>query len=140
MRTLHFVSIFFLGIGYLNPAMAATADDLLKDYAVSAMHEEAGFSGFSSESGKKLYMLEQIGKNGERVSCSTCHTNDPRHQGMTRANKIIEPLAPAVNSDRFTDREKVEKWFRRNCNDVLRRECTAREKGDFITFLRSIKK
>jgi hypothetical protein len=29
-------------------------------------------------------------------------------------DKVIEPMAPAFNPQRFTDAAKVEKWFRRN--------------------------
>ena len=36
---------------------------------------------------------------------------------------------------RFTDPAKTEKWFRRNCTEVLGRECSAAEKADFIQFL-----
>ena len=52
--------------------------------------------------------------------------------------KPIEPMAPAVNPKRLTDPAKVAKWFKRNCNDVLERPCTAREQGDVITYLRSL--
>jgi hypothetical protein len=48
-------------------------------------------------------------------------------------------MAPSANPQRFTDAAKVEKWFKRNCNDVLRRSCTAEEKGDFIAYMLSIK-
>jgi hypothetical protein len=34
---------------------------------------------------------------------------------------------------------KVEKWFKRNCKDVLDRECTVQEKADFVAFLISVK-
>jgi hypothetical protein len=44
-------------------------------------------------------------------------------------------MAPAVNGVRFTRTGKVEKWFKRNCNDVLGRTCTAQEKGDVLTYL-----
>jgi hypothetical protein len=77
--------------------------------------------------------------DGKKVSCSTCHTNDPRSQGKTRANKVIEAMAPSVNPQRLTDAAKVEKWFGRNCKDVLERSCTAQEKGDYIQYLLSIK-
>jgi len=33
----------------------------------------------------------------------------------------------------------VEKWFKRNCKDVLARECTAQEKADFVAFLIAVK-
>ncbi len=39
-------------------------------------------------------------------------------------------MAPAVNPMRFTRSAKVEKWFKRNCNDVLGRACTAQERAD----------
>jgi hypothetical protein len=32
---------------------------------------------------------------------------------------------------------QIEKWLRRNCNWTLGRECSAREKGDLLSFLRS---
>jgi hypothetical protein len=41
--------------------------------------------------------------------------------------KPIGALAPAFNRERFTDPAKVEKWFRRNCNEVMGRECSAAE-------------
>ncbi len=44
-------------------------------------------------------------------------------------------LAATANPKRFTDLAKVEKRFERDCVNVLGRACTAREKGDFITFL-----
>ena len=42
--------------------------------------------------------------------------------------------------ERFTRPDKVEKWFRRNCNDVLGRACTASEKGDVLAYLMSLGK
>jgi hypothetical protein len=73
------------------------------------------------------------------MSCTTCHTSDPRQTGKTRAHKPILPLAPAVNGKRLTDRAHVEKWFERNCRDVLSRACTPIEKADFIAYLLSVK-
>ncbi|MCX7177296.1 MAG: DUF1924 domain-containing protein, partial [Proteobacteria bacterium] len=45
----------------------------------------------------------------------------------------------AANAARFTDPAKVEKWFGRNCEDVLERACSAAEKADFIHWLLTIK-
>jgi hypothetical protein len=56
-----------------------------------------------------------------------------------KTNKAIEPMAPSVNPKRFSDPANVEKWFRRNCNDALGRACTTQDKGDFITYLLSVK-
>jgi hypothetical protein len=52
-----------------------------------------------------------------------------------KTGKAIAPLAPAANAERFTDAGKAEKWFRRNCNDVLGRACTASEKADVLAYL-----
>ena len=38
------------------------------------------------------------------------------------------------------DRCRVEKWFRRNCNDVVGRECTAAEKADVLAWLLTLKR
>jgi hypothetical protein len=56
-----------------------------------------------------------------------------------RTGKSIAPLAPAVNPERFADAATAEKWFRRNCNDVVGRECTPQEKGDVLTWLISLR-
>ena len=47
------------------------------------------------------------------------------------------PMAASANSNRYSDQAKTEKWFGRNCNNVLGRDCTPLEKGDFITFMLS---
>ena len=96
-----------------------------------------GFQEFSSERGEKFFKI----KHNHNLSCSTCHTDNPAAQGKhSETDKIIKPLAPAANEERFTDMKKVAKWFKRNCNDVLDRECTAQEKGDVLAYLLTVKK
>ncbi|MBU1237719.1 MAG: DUF1924 domain-containing protein [Gammaproteobacteria bacterium] len=69
-------------------------------------------------------------------SCSTCHTENPMEAGRHAiTGKTIKPLSPVANTERFTDPAKVEKWFRRNCKEVVGRECSADEKANFIAFL-----
>jgi hypothetical protein len=48
-------------------------------------------------------------------------------------------LAPHFNKERLTDSAKVDKWFKRNCKDVLSRECTAIEKVDVLAYLVGLK-
>jgi len=120
-------------------SLAITSQELLQQYATQARQENAAFAGFSAERGANFFRAERTHSEGKKVGCSTCHTTDPRKQGMTRANKVIEPLAPVVNPQRFTDQAKVEKWFGRNCKDVLERVCTAQEKGDFVQYLVNVK-
>ena len=79
-------------------------------------------------------------KHGKEWSCASCHTAQPNK--VTEhivTGKKIEPLAPAANLNRFTDAAKSEKWFKRNCKDVLSRECSAQEKADVIAWLLTIK-
>lgn len=95
----------------------------------------AGGAAFSADAGKALFQGMQTGGNAETPSCTTCHTQDPSNVGRTRVGKEIAPMAVSKSPDRFTDSAKVEKWFTRNCNTVLGRDCTAQEKGDIITYL-----
>ena len=88
--------------------------------------------------GEDFFRRERTNSKGKIVSCTGCHTRNPKAVGETRAHKKIKPLAPVANPERFTDPKKVAKWFRRNCDDVLERECTAAEKADFIAFLLSV--
>lgn len=79
--------------------------------------------------------------HGKEWSCSSCHGNPPSSPGKhASTNKVIDPLAPSANPDAFTDTAKTDKWFRRNCNDVLGRECQHQEKADVLSYLISIKK
>ena len=78
--------------------------------------------------------------HGKEWSCSTCHTKQPTAEGThASTRKAITPLAPSANAKRFTDSAKTEKWFRRNCNDVLGRECTVAEKADVLAWLIGLK-
>jgi hypothetical protein len=78
--------------------------------------------------------------HGSEWKCASCHVAIPTGKGEHAVtHKVIEPMAPAFNPQRFTDAAKVDKWFRRNCKDVLSRECTAREKADVLTWLISLK-
>lgn len=118
---------------------AATVDEILHSYEAEAKKENKAFKAFSSDDGKKFFLAEHTNKKGESMSCTTCHTKDPTKSGKTKAGKVIEPMAVVANKERFTDRAKVEKWFKRNCGDVYDRACTAIEKGNFISFMKSAK-
>jgi len=117
----------------------ASADSPASFMAHYAQQAGVAASALSPARGEALYRGEHPGRNGAAQSCATCHTANPKQAGQTRVGKRIEPLAPSVNPQRFTDAAKVEKWFRRNCTDVLQRECSAQEKGDFIAFLNQLK-
>ncbi|MCP5278871.1 MAG: DUF1924 domain-containing protein [Thiobacillus sp.] len=113
-------------------AMADTPAQIL-----ARLQADAGGSA-SLERGRQLYHGKFPGEKAE--SCSTCHTSSPKDGGRhVRTNKAIEPLAPSVSPERFTDMAKVEKWFKRNCNEVLNRACTPQEKADFTAYVLSVR-
>jgi hypothetical protein len=126
-----FVALVFL----LPPVVYATPADLIASYRAAAKLESPTVTEFSAPRGLKLYTTQVAG-----VACESCHGASPKGSGKhATTGKAILPLAPVANPQRFTDPAKVEKWFKRNCNDVLKRSCTATEKGDFITYLVSVK-
>lgn len=80
-------------------------------------------------------------KHGGQWSCASCHGTPPTGDGKhASTGKSIQPLAPAFNPQTFTDSARVDKWFRRNCKDVLSRECSAAEKADVMAYLISLKR
>ena len=108
---------------------AATPPELLKTY-------EAQSGKASPVRGEQFFNS----KHGKEWSCTSCHENPPNHDTKhIVTGKVIKPLAPVANPTRFTDDAKVEKWFKRNCNDVLGRECTAQEKADVLSWLMMVK-
>jgi hypothetical protein len=125
-----------LALAATQAGAAGTPESQLAGWA-----REAGtpVSAFSAARGEALFRGKRARAGGEEGGCYSCHTEDPRKPGRTRAGKAIEPLAPALTPARFTDAAKTEKWFSRNCGDVLGRPCTAAEKGDFLTWLIGIK-
>jgi Domain of unknown function (DUF1924) len=115
-------------------AYATTAEQLLAEYEAIARKEAPGFTGFSAARGAGFFRAT----HGNEWSCASCHTSNPANPGRhARTGNVVQPLAPAANAQRFTDAAKVEKWFKRNCGDVLGRACSAQEKGDVIAFVRS---
>lgn len=79
-------------------------------------------------------------RHGGEWSCASCHNALPTSAGRHAVTaKALPPLAPAFNPQAFTDERRVEKWFRRNCKDVVQRECSAAEKADVLAWLRSLR-
>jgi len=117
------------------PAMGAASavDERL------AAYRAAGAGPFSAEAGERLWQREVVrAVDGGARSCTTCHGRDLRRAGRhAKTGKPIEPLSPAVNAERLGSVKKIRKWFRRNCKWTWGRECTAQEKGDLLSFIRS---
>ncbi len=113
---------------------AEAATGALSAYEQAARAEDSAFERFDPARGRALYFDEHDGRTG-KVSCATCHTADASRPGRSPAGKVIDPLAPSANPQRFTDTATSAKWFDRNCKQVLGRTCTARERGDFLSYL-----
>lgn len=115
------------GLGF--SAVAATPQDLLRSY-------ETQSAKASPVRGEQFFNA----KHGKEWSCASCHENPPNHETKhIVTGKLIKPLTPSANPARFTDDAKAEKWFKRNCNDVLGRDCTAQEKADVLAWLITVK-
>ena len=116
-------------ITFFNVALAATPQKLLTGY-------EAKSGKASSSRGEQFFNA----KHGKEWSCATCDETPPNHDTKhIVTGKVIKALSPLSNPARFNDLAKVEKWFKRNCNDVLARECSAQEKADVLSWLITIK-
>ncbi len=110
-------------------ATAAAPADLLAGYGRGSVPEAAR--------GQAFFTQRQAGRDW---SCATCHGALPLAAGRHAVTaREIAPLAPAANPQRFTDAAKAEKWFRRNCNDVLGRACSDAEKADVLAWLLTLK-
>jgi len=91
---------------------------------------------FNAQRGDTLWHRKNLAKDGKERDCTLCHGTDLKKSGKhIKTGKVIDPLAPSVNHKRFTDIDKVEKWFLRNCKWTFGRECTDQEKGDLLKYL-----
>jgi len=117
------------------PAAAQSPAAFLDAFAREARQADSAFAA-SAARGRAFYAAT----HGREWSCASCHTGEPAASGRHAATgKPIAPFAPSANPERFTSAGKVEKWFRRNCNDVAGRACTAGEKADILAWLLAAK-
>lgn len=100
-----------------------------------AAYSQAAGAPADAARGQRFYAA----RHGAEWSCASCHTANPGAEGQhAGTGKSIAPLAPAANPRRFSDAARTEKWFRRNCRDVLGRECSAGEKADVLAWLLAV--
>ncbi len=130
LATLLTLSLFLCG-----SATAAPRDDILRSLDSAARAADPAFTGFSAARGQTLHTQAFAGGKADTPACTSCHGATPRSSGRTPAGKAVEPMALSLSPSRYSDAAKVDKWFTRNCRDVLGRECTPREKGDWLSFM-----
>ena len=130
MKTLVIVALLF------NIAFSAVIDEYLNSLKLEVLKTNPDFKTFDAKRGEEIFTSKHMGKKGKEVSCETCHTTNLANSGENIfTGKTIEPLSPKANPKRLTDITEIEKWLKRNFNDVYNREGTAIEKGDVITYI-----
>ena len=131
------VCLIFFAISLLN---AKEFNEPMKAYmqglSAEAKAANPSFTGFDAKRGEVIFLSKHMGKKGTEMSCTTCHSTNLKNGGQNiNTNKPITALAPSANPARLTDVAEVEKWLRRNFNDVFAREGSALEKGDVLTYI-----
>jgi hypothetical protein len=133
--------------GNISAKQSEVLKQLLATYAEKAKEEVKSEKGrgavsdkaFSAEVGREFYLKRRTWQSKD-FTCSGCHTEDPTKVGKHIETKSpIPPLAPAANPGRFVDARKVERNFTEHCLDLHERDCRAFEKGNFLTYLMSLK-
>jgi mono/diheme cytochrome c family protein len=118
--------------------LADTPPQIRQSYSAEAAAQQAGFAP-SAKRGEALFR-QRFSNNDKMPGCTSCHTDNPLQAGQHAiTGKAIRPLAVAANGERFTDPAKVEKWFGRNCKEVVGRPCTPAEKADFVTYMSEVR-
>lgn len=114
---------------------AAQAGDTSALQQLQRFSAEAGAPA-SADAGRAFFTR----RHGGEWACASCHGSPPVAAGKhASTGKPIDALAPAFNPKAFTDSARVDKWFRRNCKDVVQRECSAAEKADVLAYLIALK-
>ncbi len=115
----------FLCLGSVYAQVPEAAQALFDRY------QQAG----DAQRGQALWQ-QQHNTAGKNRRCGSCHGDDLSQTGKhATTGKIIQPMALSVNPQRYQDPAKIEKWFKRNCQWTLGRECSPQEKADFLRYL-----
>lgn len=139
MRKFNYILLGALSV-FCLPAQADVEDakQLAKQYQALVKGVNPSYV-LNAKSGREFY-VQKHKVNGKDMACTDCHTDNPAAEGKhSETGKKIASLSPAVNPKRFSNMKKTEETFDKHCVEVLLRNCTAQEKGDYIVYLLSIK-
>lgn len=126
-------------LNQLVATYAAKAKEEAKERGKTNVRGTISDKPFAADVGREFYLKRHTWQSTD-YTCSGCHTEDPKKEGKhIDTGKPIKPLAPIANAERFTDARKVEKNFSDHCHDFHERDCTAFEKGNFVTYMMSVK-
>jgi len=123
---------FFMTQSYSIIADENTINILMESY------QSQGIISGNAQRGEQFWNKKFTGKAPftER-SCNLCHTENLTNKGKhARTGKILEPLAPSVNKNSFSNIKKIKKWFKRNCKWTTGTECSTQTKADILAFIK----
>lgn len=140
MRNTSFALLVAFGLASFSvQADPASAQKLADKYAAIAKHIDPSYKGLSADAGKAFFTRE-LTIRGKQIACASCHTTNPAKPGKhIVTGKPIKPVAPSANPERFSDVDKVEKNFEKHCLEIIGRDCTAQEKGNYIAYMLTVK-
>ena len=119
-------------------SQAETPQQIRQSYATEAVAQQPAFTP-SAKRGEAFFR-QRFAHNDKMPACTSCHTDNATNAGQHAVTgKSIRPLAVAGNNERFTDPAKVEKWFGRNCKEVVGRACSPSEKADFVAYMSEVR-
>lgn len=136
MKTKIMIAVF--GVLFSASALAdvTNAEKLVYKYTNIAHSVNETYQAPSITDGKIFFNRKFKTPSGKEAACASCHTSNPANVGKNIVTgKEIPPLAPRVNTKRFTDLDKVEEEFTKHCNDILGADCAPAEKANFIAYL-----
>lgn len=134
MKVFEGIGITLLLLASASSVFAETPASLVSGYAAEASKVTPEFT--PSVQRGQVFFTKEWGVSQKMPNCTVCHGKNLKVDGKhVVTGRRIAPLSPAANPERFTGSKKVEKWFKRNCTEVVGRECTDAEKADFIQFV-----
>ncbi len=130
------MKIILILLSITTLSFSTVLDEYLNNLEKKVLKEEKNFKGFDYKRGEEIFTSSHIGKKGKEISCTSCHginLNESHKNFFT--GKVIKPLSPKVNKERFTSKKQIDKWLKRNFIDVYKKEGSSLEKGDVITYI-----
>lgn len=123
-------------LAFLLTSMIVPGVHSVETHPVDQLHRFVDQAGAPADAvrGQRFFNMRHAGE----WSCASCHGSPPLTEGRhASTGKAIPPLAPVSNPKALTDTAKIDKWFTRNCQDVLKRRCTPGEQADVLAYLLS---
>jgi hypothetical protein len=134
MRILPLLGLLLISLA----SHAETPQQIRQAYAAEASAAQPTFAPAARRG--ETFFQQRFANNDKMPACASCHTDSPLKAGEHAVTgKTIRPLAVAANGERFSDPAKVEKWFGRNCKEVVGRACTPAEKADFVAYMSEVR-